>query len=595
MRQVVVDDVFTAADHLRARELHGEVHAAEVGVCPCGDDRVDDRATGVVGGTYVPFGDVVAEIVRFGVAAQRDDVDVVGDLYRRGEPALHADELHGRVRGAPRADEHVGVVDLDVGCQGSLAEDSCGEDEGSEGYCGLLVHTHSFLSMTPHESGWERSCKYYLHYIIIFYVGQYPRRPHCMCGVTHSNRYNISIMSQSAVVSPNAKHCPHCGNNPIPHTQAWIDSSLCIVMAPITNTILETRFGKLVFRLTDHLIHGFLRLCLFLRIARFSKDHTLKISDRARVLMDEAHARGWGMETLLIFGRITDIFRITLPSGQQHIFSGLPRVKGLHDEALTVWIDDKALFKQYLEKESIRVSKGRSFSSWEDAKRYFETAEKPLIIKPRLGSRGRHTTTHIYTLEEFKKAFDVAKQLSHHVVVEEHLTGSVYRATVIDGELVGVLSACPPRITGDGVHTIAELIAMKNANRDARMGVVEVNNRLHDFLRKFSYSLETILPIGKTIDLTEKVGLSYGGSSRDETPYAHPALRAEFERAARTINDPFLGFDFITTDVSADPKTVRWGIIECNTVPFINLHHYPLEGVPINVAAKVLDYVERNV
>jgi hypothetical protein len=56
--------------------------------------------------------------------------------------------------------------------------------------------------------------------------------------------------------------------------------------------------------------------------------------------------------------------------------------------------------------------------------------------------------------------------------------------------------------------------------------------------------------------------------------------------------DYILGFDFITPSVEVDPDTVRWGIIECNSVPFINLHHDPLIGDPVNVAAKVWDLVE---
>ena len=120
-------------------------------------------------------------------------------------------------------------------------------------------------------------------------------------------------------------------------------------------------------------------------------------------------------------------------------------------------------------------------------------------------------------------------------------------------------------------------------------------DKLSIFLEKFSYTLDTILEVGKTIDLSEKIGLSYGGNAREVTPQVHPKLRLELERAAKIVGEPFLGFDFITTDVSADPDTIKWGIIECNSVPFINLHHNPLEGEPINVAKMVLDYFEQSI
>lgn len=367
------------------------------------------------------------------------------------------------------------------------------------------------------------------------------------------------------------------------------------MLNPLTEKVLETRLGKLVFSFTNYLIKWTLALALLLRIARFDDDRSLVVSDRGRVLLDEAYARGWKMETLRVFGKVTDVFKLTTPLGKSLVFNGLPRVNGIHDDVLTGWIDDKALLKERLFRESVPVSYGRSFARWADAEEYFKTANKPLIVKPRLGSRGRHTTTHITNMEDFKRAFEIGKQMGRHVIVEEHLIGSVYRGTVIDGVLVGVLAGDPPRITGDGVHTIRELIDSKNANRHERVKDVTITDRTETFLKRLGYTPDTILESGITIDLSEKIGLSYGGNAREVTPEVHPKLHKELERAGQIVGDPFLGFDFISTDISADPDTVKWGIIECNTVPFINLHHDPLEGEPINAAAAVLDYVERKI
>jgi cyanophycin synthetase len=215
-------------------------------------------------------------------------------------------------------------------------------------------------------------------------------------------------------------------------------------------------------------------------------------------------------------------------------------------------------------------------------------------VKPRFGSRGRHTTTFVSTLVDLKVAYKSARELSWPVIVEEHLTGSVYRATCVDGKLVGILAGDPPRITGDGVHTIKELIDTKNATRPERVGEVKYTEKLTAFLARQQYTLETVLPAGLRIDLSEKIGLSYGGCSREDTAVTHPKLQAELARAAKVVGDPLLGFDFIAPSITADPDTMKWGIIECNSVPFINLHHDPLEGTPVNAAAAVWDWIERD-
>ena len=86
-----------------------------------------------------------------------------------------------------------------------------------------------------------------------------------------------------------------------------------------------------------------------------------------------------------------------------------------------------------------------------------------MIVKPRAGSRGRHTTTYVTTEAELKTAFRIAKKLCYWVMVEEQLMGPVYRGTVINFQTVGVLRGDCPFVEGDGVQTVAELVAGKNS------------------------------------------------------------------------------------------------------------------------------------
>ncbi len=395
-------------------------------------------------------------------------------------------------------------------------------------------------------------------------------------------------MSQDSV---SRQTCLRCGNNPINHTMCWIDSVFFFLFnAPIL-WVLSTWLGRLVVLVIDGLFKIFLWVGTKFKFCYFGPLPVQLHSDRAEVLATEALSRGYTVEALRIFGRIQDTYRFTLPYGQQIMFAGLPRLNRIN--ALTsAWMDDKWWLKKRLLAASVPVSRGRVVYTWTGAKKVFAQLEKPVIVKPRFGSRGRHSMTNINTIDDLRIGYQSAKQLGIAVMVEEHLYGSVYRATCVNGKLVGVLAGDPPRITGDGVSTIATLIEHKNATRPDRVAAVIVTEKHLAFLRTQDLSLGAVLKNGRTIDLSEKIGLSYGGSSREVTADIHPTLRTELERAARAVNDPLLGFDFISPDVTADPAIVRWGIIECNSVPFINLHHDPLMGEPVNVAAKVLDAVE---
>lgn len=253
------------------------------------------------------------------------------------------------------------------------------------------------------------------------------------------------------------------------------------------------------------------------------------------------------------------------------------------------WMDDKVLLKNFFMERGVSVPKGGRATSVRSAMRIFDSVQKPVIVKPQIGSRGRHTVTHIYTKDELEKAFLIAQQLCHFVVVEEHLTGSVYRGTYVGGEVAGILRGDPPRVTGDGVLTIRELILEKNRNKHERQKDFVSTDATPFFLKRQGYALDTVLRDGVTIDLVEKIGLSYGGFAAEDFDIAHPKLLTYLKEAGDYLETPIVGFDFISEDITKDPDTVRWGIIEGNSLPFIDLHHFPVEGRSRNVAAKVWD------
>jgi cyanophycin synthetase len=114
------------------------------------------------------------------------------------------------------------------------------------------------------------------------------------------------------------------------------------------------------------------------------------------------------------------------------------------------------------------------------------------------------------------------------------------------------------------------------------------------FLLRQGLTVDSVLQKDRTIDLTEKIGVRVGGTSFEATD-THPAIISVMEAAARVVGDPLIGFDFIIDRLDEDPSGKRWGIIECNTMPFINLHHDPLYGPSNNVAGKVWDLMERRV
>jgi D-alanine-D-alanine ligase-like ATP-grasp enzyme len=383
--------------------------------------------------------------------------------------------------------------------------------------------------------------------------------------------------------------CLYCGANPIPHTLEWYHETTDILFGPLRRKLIYSRPGIILQQAMAKFFLGSAFVLSKTGLLKYSSD-SLKVKiPRAKVLWDEALARGIEIRELRIFDRSIDVYQAQI-AGKRLTFTGLPRPENYYNVALD-WVDDKYLLKKALAGAGLPVAKGFSFFSFRTALRTFENLQKPVIVKPRIGSRGRHTTTHIYTAEELKKAFKIAKQLCAWVIVEEHLSGPVWRGTVVNGKCAGVLGGDPPKVIGDSSKNIQQLILTANQNRPAGVKEIIVDSKMQEFLKRCSMNLDTVLPQGKEVYLSEKIGVSYGGSSTEVFEQAHADNIKMFEDAAAVIKDPILGFDFICEDITKSWREQRCGIIECNGLPFINLHHDPLYGKPRNVAKEVWDYV----
>ncbi len=386
--------------------------------------------------------------------------------------------------------------------------------------------------------------------------------------------------------------CVYCGSNPVPHFVYWYFESADILLTFVRQFLFFNpvfKWLKVVGRKTN-LGWILARAGMALKIIGVNSDINKCKVPRAKVLWEEAIERGIEMRELLLLGKPFDVYvaesEKRKAKSEKLVFSGLPRSAESDNPRLDL-MDDKAIFKKWLKEKNLPVPEGNSCWNFFQAKKIFYNIRKPAIVKPRSGSRGRHSTTFVYTEKDLKKAFKIAKKLCHWVMVEEQLTGPVYRATLINFELCGVLRGDPPQVTGDGEHNIRELIDIKNRQKNSKVKEIIFSNELENFLAKQNLKLSSIPAQGEVVNLSEKIGVNYGGSSSEDFEICRPDNKELFIKAAKIVNDPIVGFDFIIPDIAKSWKEQRCGFIEANSLPFINLHHDPLYGRPRNVAAKV--------
>jgi cyanophycin synthetase len=397
------------------------------------------------------------------------------------------------------------------------------------------------------------------------------------------------------------KPCLGCGPNYINHRLHWTTSVIEFTIDPIlgwTNTLWRVVVipVKKVFRI-DHAHLFLVKTAVRLGIGKFLVNYEDDTDSRARCLWEEAEKRGITMRKFYFWGRkgggdgpyLAEVKGTTLK------FNILPR---LTESGAIDWMDDKAMMRKKFQSVGIPLARGGVVFTQKQALRLFYKIGGRVIVKPRTGSRSRHTTISISNEKELLRAFQSAKELSPWVIIEEELRGFVFRVTLIDGKVGAIIRREPPHVIGDGIKTIAELIKEENqypGRQEGHFCPIEITEETVIELAKQHIPLESIPAQGQFVALGQKVGRSSGGSNTDVTDQVHPENTLLFEKIARFLNDPLVGVDFMVEDISRPWYEQKpSGVIECNSLPFIDLHHYPLRGKVQNVAGKVWDYVERH-
>ncbi|MCA0428655.1 MAG: cyanophycin synthetase [Bacteroidetes bacterium] len=256
---------------------------------------------------------------------------------------------------------------------------------------------------------------------------------------------------------------------------------------------------------------------------------------------------------------------------------------------------DKEETKNLLEAAEIPVPKGRIIYTEEGLKEAIERINYPIVTKPVDGNHGKGATTNIQNWEDAVKGLEAAKKYSRGVIVERFITGQDHRVLVINYKFVAAAIRKPAAVTGDGIHSIQELIDI--TNQDPRRGYghektltsIKIDDFTLDMLNKKGLTLDSIPEKGQEIWLKPTANLSTGGTATDVTDMVHPDNIFMCERIARIIGLDICGIDIMAESLT-EPITQNGGaILEVNAAPGFRMHIDPAEGLPRNVAEPVID------
>jgi D-alanine-D-alanine ligase-like ATP-grasp enzyme len=389
--------------------------------------------------------------------------------------------------------------------------------------------------------------------------------------------------------------CSDCDAPRAAHRLIWLENAFDAALPAAAPRMMPPAVGYALEEALEHV----LRAVRLLRRERSFNPDDLPL--RSMLFAHAAQERGvtltairgpWGYTNHLLMQVNGKTFRI----------EGLPNV-ARQNGRLAAYADDKWKVKQILRKHGFPFAEGRPFWQWQmnRAVQYGQdTFGFPLVVKPRNGSVARHVTIDVQNEPALRHALRHAFTYSPAVIVERYIPGSVHRLTVV-GDAVFCMRQIPAHVTGDGVHTIAELVAEKNARPERNVHAgghdffhpITLDAAATDLLSEKGYSHTSILAEDVRVMLARDPFMRHGGDLEELTPQVHPTNQQLARDIAALFGMKLVAMDFICEDIARPWQEQTCAILELNSLPSIETHHFPSYGSPQNVAGAIVDMALR--
>ena len=306
-------------------------------------------------------------------------------------------------------------------------------------------------------------------------------------------------------------------------------------------------------------------------------DEDVRLGPSTGSIVDAALARG------IPISRMTEgsMVRLGWGSKQRRIQAAEMDVTSAIAEAIA---QDKQLSKKLLAAAGVPVPEGRIVRSAEDAWQAALEIGLPVVVKPNDGNQGKGVTVNIQTEADIKTAYATATSFRDEVLVERYMSGNDFRLLVVGHKMVAAARRDPPKVIGDGKHTIQQLVDM--VNQDPRRGSghstsltkIRFDGIAMACLANQGLDENTIPELGKPILLRNNANLSTGGTATDVTDDVHPEIAARAVAAAHMVGLDICGVDVVCDTMLRPLEDQGGGIVEVNAAPGLRMHLAPSYG-----------------
>lgn len=252
--------------------------------------------------------------------------------------------------------------------------------------------------------------------------------------------------------------------------------------------------------------------------------------------------------------------------------------------------DHKHACKAVLEQAGLRVPRGVFFfhpAAARTALGALIERHGQVVLKPVDGMHGDGVRTGIRSLEELVAHWEHIQDNPDGFLAEEQVAGDDLRIQAIGGRLVAACRREPASVTGDGVRTVAELAAARDAvcreQNPLNRLVLDAHSQV--LLADQGLGPDSVPEPGRRVRLKTLSNICLGGLPVDVTDALHPAWRAVVATIGQALGIGIYSVDVLTPDPALPPD--QGHVIEVNARPEW-LHHTFSQGRQHDIPGLIL-------
>jgi cyanophycin synthetase len=326
------------------------------------------------------------------------------------------------------------------------------------------------------------------------------------------------------------------------------------------------------------------------------------LSQTNRLLKAEFAKRGWGAE--LLSQKSSHIF-IDRRDGRArlHIFGSTPPTTSF---AAGLLANDKFGVYELLKTLDVSQPETITINSSEPnadgvAERFLEKNGE-VVVKPLDGGHGNGITVGIRNLEELTVAAQRAVQYNRgatrRVLLQQMVSSDLLdiRILCINYKYSAAINRVPANVTGDGAHTVGELIDIENRTLRgrayyARLATIDKA----DAEKYLGTNIDTVPSDGEKVRVLGVANYGRGGELVDITDDVPEWMQREAEAVSKVSGLVVCGVDYLTENPS---KSIGRGdiqsyVIEINKTPILAIHDEPMIGKNRGAVKTYVDYLSK--